>query len=236
MRKSLLVLLLPIACYSAEKKKTLTGNFDLGINFTKNIDNTLQLNNVFFIKYRVNNIYWITASNDINLISKTGNENLLNKGAQELKYSLIDKGWDIAINLEHHYDISRDIKNRYSTGLGFAYNFSKIKEEKIMTGFSLNREKEVNIEEVSTVQNRFNTDLHLVKKITDKVNIHLNNSYAPNLEKFGDFRWRSNMEVKIKINMQFSLSINATYNYDSDPSPDIPESDYNIIHKISYNF
>ena len=236
MKQLLFCLLIPLFSLSQEKKQVFSGNFDLGLNFTKNTENTLQFNNVFLIKYRVNNVYWITASNNMSLVSKTGENDLINKGAQELKYSLIDKGWDLGINIEHLYDISRNIKNRYSTALGFSYNISKIKNEKLAFGLFFQKEKELTVDEESTLQNRLNANFDIVKRIAKNIEINLSNGYLPNFEEFGDFRWISTLDLKIKLNTKFSLSINSIFNYDSFPEKEIPETDYQLINSISYTF
>ena len=236
MRITILFSIIPFILLSQEKKQFLSGNFDLGVNFIKNIENTLQFNNVFLIKYRVNNVYWITASNNMNLISQSGENDLINNGAQDLKYSLVDKGWDLGINIEHFYDISKNIKNRYSTALGFSYNFSKIKNEKLAFGLSFQKEKELTVDKESTFQNRLNTQFNIVKRIDKNIEINLSNGYFPNFEEFGDFRWKSALDLKIKLNTKFSLSINSIFNYDSFPEKGISETDYQLTNSISYTF
>ena len=236
MKQLLFCLLIPLFSLSQEKKQVFSGNFDLGLNFTKNTENTLQFNNVFLIKYRVNNVYWITASNNMSLVSKTGENDLINRGVQELRYSLVDKGWDLAINIEHLYDISKNIKNRYSTALGFSYNISKIKNEKLAFGLSFQKEKELTVDEESTLENRLNANLDIVKRIAENIEINLSNGYFPNFEEFGDFRWKCILDFKIKLNTKFSLSINSTFNYDSFPEKEIPETGYELINSISYTF
>ena len=236
MKQLLFCLLIPLFSLSQEKKQVFSGNFDLGLNFTKNTENTLQFNNIFLIKYRVNNVYWITASNNVYLINKTGENDLINKGVQELKYSLVDKGWDLGINTKHLYDISRNIKNRYSTALGFSYNISKIKNEKLAFGLYFQKEKELTIDEKITLQNRLNANFDISKRISENIKINLSNGYFPDLEEFGDFRYKIILDIKIKLNTKFSLSINSLFNYDSFPKEGIPETDYQLINSISYTF
>ena len=66
--------------------------------------------------------------------------------------------------------------------------------------------------------------------------ITLENSYQPNLDGFGDFRWISNLSVRMNLSTQFLLSINTNFNYDSEPEIGIPETDYQLINGISYSF
>ena len=236
MKQLLFFLLIPLFSLSQEKKQAFSGNFDLGLNFTKNTEKTLQFNHIFLIKYRVNNVYRITASNNMNFISKTGENDLINKGVQELKYSLVDKGWDLGINTKHLYDISRNIKNRYSTALGCSYNISRIKNEKLAFGVYFQKEKELTLDEKITFQNRLNANFDISKIIAENIEINISNGYLPNFEEFGDFRWKSTLDLKIKLNAKFSLSINSIFNYDSFPEKEIPETDYQLINSISYTF
>jgi hypothetical protein len=236
MKQLLFCLLIPLLSLSQEEKKVFSGNFDLGINFTKTTEKTLQFKNVFLIKYRVNNVYWITASNNMSLITATGENDLINKGVQEIKYSLVDKGWDLGINIEHLYDISKNIKNRYSTALGFSYNISKIKNEKLAFGLSFQREKELTTDKKSTLQNRLNANFYIAKRIAENLEINISNGYLPNFVKFSDFRWKSTLDLNIKLTAKFLLSISTVYNYDSNPSEGIPQSDYQLINTVSYTF
>ena len=48
----LLLISTQIIASTPNEKEGLTGNFDLGLNYTQNIDKTLQLNNVFLANYK----------------------------------------------------------------------------------------------------------------------------------------------------------------------------------------
>jgi hypothetical protein len=69
------------------------GNFDLGLNFTKNIESTLQFNNIFLLNYNKNASHF-SIKNNIAFISKTGENELLNKGTQDFKYAFSKKKID----------------------------------------------------------------------------------------------------------------------------------------------
>ena len=75
-------------CFSSKPTETdgIKGNFDLGLNYTQNIEKTLQFNNVFLLGYKKGNSHF-SLGNNISFISKTGEEQLLNKGTQDFKYS-----------------------------------------------------------------------------------------------------------------------------------------------------
>lgn len=64
-----------------------SGNFDLGLNFTKNTESTFQFNNMFLLKYKIGKSNF-SLGNNISFISKTGEDDLLNKGTQDFKYVL----------------------------------------------------------------------------------------------------------------------------------------------------
>lgn len=218
-----------------KKKSPFSGNFDLGMNFTKNIESTFQLNNVFVVNYKKGKSNFNIANN-IALISKTGEEELLNKGTQDFKYSYDAKKLNTNLSLQHLYDISRSIKSRFTTGLGLSYNFINKERNNLQLGLSALREKNTPLEGDVELQNRLSTNFDLAFKINKSVNISLTNHYQPNIEEAGDFRWKSNVSFRISLSPKFMLSINSTYNYDSVPAEGIPESDYQFINSISYTF
>ena len=218
-----------------EKGSPFSGNFDLGLNFTKNTESTLQFNNIFLVKYKIGS-YQLSLANNITFISKTGEDDILNKGAQNLKYELIEKGLNFGVNAGRVYDISRNIKNRFTVSAGLCYSFKQKKEDKFTIGISYQIEKETTIEELKAIQSRINSELNLVKKLSKSVEISFISKYLPNIEKFSDFRWESDFCLRLRLNRKFLLSINNTFNYDSFPEKAIPETDYQLINSISYTF
>ena len=237
MKELLVILFISYATFSSsqepEIERNWSGNFDLGVNFTKNIEQTFQLNNIFNLNYKTQH-HTVSLNNNIAFISKTGQEKLLNKGTQDLKYELISNSLNLGISFQHLYDIGRKIKSRYTTGIGVSYNlFTK---KNITLGLTAQREKENILEGDNKLQNRLNSNILFAKKFNDPIDIILNNSYQPNIENFGDFRWITNLSVRINLSTKFLLSINTTYNYDSNPEIGIPESDYQLINSISYSF
>ena len=108
MKKNLLLLFLTstsfcLAQESSSKQKYWSGNFDLGLNVTKNTEAIFQLNNIFDLNYKLNN-HTLTLNNNIAFISKTGQEELLNKGKQDLKYELTSKNLNIRLLIQNLYD------------------------------------------------------------------------------------------------------------------------------------
>lgn len=220
---------------SPENKDGVSGNFDLGLNFTKNTETTLQFNNVFLINYKKRRSNF-SLGNNITFISKTGEEKLLNKGIQDFKYAFESNNLNTNITLEHLYDISRYIKNRYTSGIGIAYNFKNEDSRKISLGISLLREKEFPLEGVYKLQNRMSSNLDVLIKLTPNIILNSIHLYQPNINDPGDFRWRTNIALRINLSNYFLLSINSTFNYESMPAEGIPENDYQIINSISYTF
>ena len=238
MKKNLLVLSIVCTsfCFAQEsnsKQKYLSGNFDLGLNFTKNTEETFQLNNIFYLNYKVKN-HTLTLNNNIAFISKTGQEELLNKGKQDLKYELTSKNLNIRFLIQNLYDIDKKIKNRYTTGVGVSY--SVFDNKSVNIGITIQREKENVLAGDDKLQNRLNSNILFNRKIKKSMQITLKNSYQPNLDGFGDFRWISNLSVRMHLSTQFLLSINTNFNYDSEPEIGIPETDYQLINSISYSF
>ena len=212
-----------------------SGNFDLGLNYTKNTENTFQFNNMFLVMYEKGRSNF-SLGNNISFISKTGQDDLLNKGTQYFKYARDAKKIDANITLQHMYDISRSIKNRYTSGLGFSYYFTDEDNKKIAVGLSLIREHEIPIVGENILQNRISSNFDLMIKLNKNVTISTTNHYQPNIEKTGDFRLKSNITFRVNLSSYFLLSINSTFNYDSIPAEGIPETDYQLINSISYTF
>ena len=216
-------------------KEGIRGNFDLGLNFTKNTETTLQFNNVFLVKYKKGKSNF-SLGNNIAFISKTGEEELLNKGTQDFKYALDAKNFDANITLQHLYDISRSIKNRYTSGIGISYNITDEDNREISLGLSALREKEFPFEAEYKLQNRMSSNFDLKIKLNKNITLSTTNYYQPNIERAGDFRWKTNIAFRVNLSSHFLLSINNTFNYDSAPEEGIPESDYQLINSISYTF
>jgi len=211
------------------------GNFDLGLNFTKNIESTLQFNNIFLLNYNKNASHF-SIKNNIAFISKTGDKELLNKGTQDFKYAFSKKRIDANFTFQHFYDISRLVKNRFTSGLGLSYRLYDIESKKLALGLSALREKEIHIEGDYKLQTRLSGNLDFMLKFNKNISISTTNNYQPNIKTTGDFRWKTNLDFRIHLSPQFLLSLAATYNYDSVPAENLPETDYQLINSVSYTF
>ncbi len=134
------------------------------------------------------------------------------------------------------YDISRSVKNRYTSGLGVSYNFTDEDNRKIGVGLAAIRENEIPLAGENILQNRLSSNFDLMIKLNKNVTVSTTNHYQPNIEKAGDFRWKTNITFRVNLSPYFLLSINSTFNYDSVPAEGIPETDYQLINSISYTF
>ena len=220
---------------SPEKTDGFSGNFDLGLNYTHNINNILQFNNVFFANYKHRKSV-VSLNNNISFVSQTGKEEMLNKGEQDLKYSFNNNELGADLTLQHLYDISRSIKRRWTTGIGISYAVIKSDVEKARLGVSFLRERETPMEGEQEMNTRMSGGIDFTIKILDNVELISKNNYQPNIENIGDFRWKTNLSLRITINSHFLFSLNNTLNYDSYPKLDIPEIDYQLINSLSYTF
>ncbi|MBT3612001.1 MAG: DUF481 domain-containing protein [Flavobacteriales bacterium] len=237
MLRILILLLISSQIFASSpiEKKELSGHFDLGLNYTQNIDKTLQFNNVFLAKYKHKKSV-ISLNNNISFISKTGEEKVLNKGVQDLKYSLNTNRLGANLTLQHLYDINRYIKRRWTTGIGISYAVIKSNIERARLGISHLRERETPMEGELEMNTRMSGGIDFTIKILDNVELISKNNYQPNIENIGDFRWKINLSLRITINSHFLFSLNNTFNYDSYPKLDIPEMDYQLINSFSYTF
>ena len=220
---------------SPEKTDGFSGNFDLGLNYTQNIDNILQFNNVFLANYKHKKSA-LSLNNNISFISQTGKEEMLNKGVQDFKYSFNTNELGADFTFQHLYDISRSIKRRWTTGIGISYAVITSDIEKARFGISTLREIETSLEENQEINTRMSGSINFTIKLLDNLELISKNHYQPNIEKIGDFRCKANLTLRIRINSNFLFSLNNTFNYDSFPKLDIPEIDYQLINSLSYTF
>ena len=221
--------------FSIDKTDGLSGNFDLGLNYTHNIDKILQFNNIFFANYKHKKSV-LSLNNNISFISQTGKEKMLNKGVQDLKYSFNTNRLGADLTLQYLYDISRSIQRRWTTGLGISYALLKSDIEKARFGVSLLREKETPIIGKKEINSRISGSINFTIKLLENVELISKNYYQPNIENIGDFRLKTNFTLRIIINSNFLFSLNNTFNYDSFPKLDIAEIDYQLINSLSYSF
>ena len=240
MGKKFLLFFLLFSCifaFASNPSETdgIKGNFDLGLNYTQNIQKTLQFNNVFLLRYKKGKSNF-SLGNNISFISKTGEEELLNKGTQDFKYSYKRKKLGADISLQHLYDISRNIKTRWTSGLGLSYAFIQEEEKELAIGISALKEKETPISREVKIQNRMSANLDFSIKLNKNIELLGANNYQPNIEEAGDFRLKTMLALRINLSPHFLMSINNTFNYDSFPAEGIPETDYQLINSISYTF
>jgi putative salt-induced outer membrane protein YdiY len=236
LRIIVLLFISPFAfALSTEKTDGVSGNFDLGLNYTHNIDKILQFNNVFFANYKHKKSA-VSLNNNISFISQTGKEEMLSKGVQDLKYSFRTNKLGTDFTLQHLYDISRSIKRRWTTGIGISYAVIKSDIEKARFGISPLREIETSLEGTQEINTRMSGSIDFTIQLLDNVELISKNHYQPNIENIGDFRWKTNFSLRIALNSHFLFSLNNTFNYDSFPKLDIPEMDYQLINSLSYTF
>jgi hypothetical protein len=220
---------------STEKTDGFSGNFDLGLNYTQNIDNILQFNNMFFANYKHKKSL-VSLNNNISFISQKRGGEMLNKGVQDLKYSFNTNQLGVDLTLQYLYDISRSIKKRWTTGIGISYAIVKSDIEKARFGISTLREIETSLDGNQEINTRMSGSIDFTIKLLDNVELISKNHYQPNIENIGDFRWKTNFSLRIALSSHFLFSLNNTFNYDSFPKLDIPEMDYQLINSLSYTF
>jgi len=161
---------------SPEKTDGFSGNFDLGLNYTQNIDNILQFNNVFLANYKHKKSA-VSLNNNISFISQTGKEEMLNKGVQDLKYSFTTNRLGANLTLQHLYDISRSIKKRWTTGIGISYAIVKSDIEKARFCISTLREIETSLERNQEINTRMSGSIDFTIKLLDNVELISKNHY-----------------------------------------------------------
>ncbi len=237
MLKVIVLLFISTFTYALSSDKTdgFSGNFDLGFNYSQNIKNILQFNNVFLANYKHKKSL-VTLNNNISFINQTGEEKMLNKGVQDLKYTFNTSQFGTDLIFQHLYDISRSIKSRWTTGIGISYAIVKSDIEKDRFGISTLREIETALDGNQEINTRMSGSIDFTVKLLNNVELISKNLYQPNIKNIGDFRYKSNLTLRIRINSNFQLSLNNNFNYDSYPKLDTPEKDYQLINSLSYTF
>lgn len=218
-----------------ENKNPFSGKFDLGLSYTKNTEEIFQFNNVFELKYETKKQV-LLLNNKISFINKRSEENLLNKGNQDVQYSFKKNHVNSNISIHHLYDISRSIKRRWSTGIGFSTNLLKKDENSVTVGITGLKEFEITTTNEEKLTNRLESACNFSFQINKNVKLEGFTKFQPNIDQFSDYRLNNYLSIRINLNSQFLLNINNIFNFDNMPEQGIPNTDYQIINSISYTF
>ncbi len=232
MRITLLFSVIPFLLLSQENKEhPFKGDFDLGLSYYKNIETTFLLTNEGSLRYKAGK-YEIRFTNKLALLSKLGEEEMINHGEQKIKWNLKKKNLDLFISSAHLYDIKQSIKKRFTNEFGINFILKKNFE----SGVGFLNEDETSLENFQKNINRISGKLNYTTNIGKRIIINSKNDYRPNIEKFGDFAFDTELDFEIKINIYWSIKIENELKYTSYPATGIPEINYVGINKISYEF
>ena len=218
-----------------ENTNPFSGKFDLGLSYTKNTEEIFQFNNVSQLKYETKKQV-LLLNNNISFINKSSEENLLNKGNQDLQYSFKINNVNSNISIHHLYDISRSIKRRWSAGVGFSTNLLKKDENNVTVGLTGLKEFETTTANEEKLTNRLESACNFSFQINKNVKLEGFTKFQPNIDQFSDYRLNNYLSIRINLSSQFLLNINNVFNFDSMPEDGIPNTDYQIINSISYTF
>ena len=218
-----------------ENKDSISGKFDLGLSYTKNKEEIFQFNNVSQLKYETKRQV-LLLKNNISFINKRGEEDILNKGNQDVQYSFKINNVNSNISIHHLYDISRSIKRRWSSGIGFSTNLLKKDKNNVTVGLTGLKEFETTTTNEEKLTNRLESACNFSFQINKNVKLEGFTKFQPNIDQFSDYRINNYLSVRINLSSQFLLNINNIFNFDSMPEDGIPNTDYQIINSVSYTF
>ena len=218
-----------------ENKDSISGKFDLGLSYTKNKEEIFQFNNVSQLKYETKRQV-LLLKNNISFINKRGEEDILNKGNQDVQYSFKINNVNSNISIHHLYDISRSIKRRWSSGIGFSTNLLKKDKNNVTVGLTGLKEFETTTTNEEKLTNRLESACNFSFQINKNVQLEGFTKFQPNIDQFSDYRINNYLSVRINLSSQFLLNINNIFNFDSMPEDGIPNTDYQIINSVSYTF
>jgi len=241
MRITLLFSVIPFLLLSQPKEEyPFFGNFDLGLSYYQAVEKTLVLTNEGSLRYKIGE-YEIKFTNKLNLLRNLGKEGMVNNGEQKIKWNLKTKKLDeekleVFISSAHLYDIKQSIKKRFTNEVGI--NFILINKDKynFKTGVAFLNEDETSLENIQKNINRISGKLNYTTNIGKRIKINSKNDYRPNIEKFGDFAFDTELDFVIKVNAYWRIKIENELKYTSYPATGIPEIHYVGINTISYVF
>jgi len=236
MRITLLFSVIPFLLLSQENKEyPFKGDFILGLSYYQNAETTLMLTNDGSLRYKVGE-YEIKFTNKLALYSKIGDEEMVNEGEQKIKWNLKPINLNIFISSAHLYNIQQSIKKRFTNEVGILLKSIEKDKYTFKTEVAFLNEDQTSLENIQTNKNRLSGALDYTINIGKKIKINSKNDYRPNIKKFGDFEFESDLYFEIEINDYWSITMENKLKYTSYPAAGIPEINYVGINRISYKF
>ncbi len=219
--------------------KRLSGDVNLGINFTK-ANSILQSNFSSNVTYKIPRIELTLKLNSV--ITNDGRDTSLTK-KQDITInstSNLDKKfvWGSSIGWQSNTELG--LQNRYLVGatLGVEPLTDNHNRLLISGGFSYNQEQ-------STESSQFTGNLDAVfvaayKRFyhsTPKLNIDASYFIYPGITDWGRIRMQADLNVNVEIFSDFMIGLTGYYSYDSKPPQgSLSTFDYGILFSIGYSF
>ena len=240
MNKLLILLLFPSFIFSQiiniETKdelseKAFSGTVELEFDYNKSKETDWEFINSAYLGWN-NDFMTILLINEIDL-NRAGDEDFANDGFQHLRISYhLNKNFIIESFIQNQHDLVHNIKNRQLAGLGLRKTFPKLG----IFGISTFYEHEELVDEVINDDFRFSLYNRLSFNIYEKIEFLNIFYFQPKLEDFTDHRFALEFTLSIPLSKKVFFNNSLSLSHDSSPAEDIPNTTYQFMNSLKYEF
>ena len=240
MKKLLILLFLPSFIFSQiinietkeeYNEKVFSGVIELAFDYNKSKNIDWEFINSTYLRWYTD-CMTILLINEIDL-NRAGDKDFANDGFQHLRiiYQL-NKGFAIESFIQNQHDLVHDIQNRQLAGLGLRKTFQKLG----IFGISTFYEHEELVNEVINDDFRLSLYNRLSFNIFDKVEFSNIIYFQPKLKDFTDYRFALEFTLSIPLSKKVFFNNSLSFSHDSSPSVDIPNTTYQFMNSLKYEF
>lgn len=220
-----------------DSEKPWSGQFDAGLNITKNTQQIIEFDNSFDIQYQKGKSK-ILLLNNINFISSNGEE-LLNRGYQHVRYQYTLKEDFLAPEVfsQAQYNHVQKIQLRALLGGGPRFTFFNSDTFNLHVGPLVMYEyEEITDRETINRDWRLSNYISFSLKLSKLLRLTSTTYYQPALSDMLDFRVSHESLLNVSISENFSIKFIYQLLYDTQPPPGIPVNTYTFTNGLSYKF
>jgi len=212
-------------------EKAFSGAIELEFDYNKSTETDWEFINSAYLRWD-NDFMTILLINEIDL-NRAGDEDFANDGFQHLRLSYhINEKFAIESFIQNQHDLVHNIENRQLAGLGLRKTFSKLG----IFGLSTFYEHEELVDEI--INNDFRLSLYnrLSFNIFEKVEFSNVLYFQPKLEDFADYRFALEATLSIPLSEKLFFNNSFSLSHDSSPAVDIPNTTYQLMNSLKYEF
>jgi len=240
MKKLLILLLFPSFIFSQiinietkdeSNEKAFSGAIELEFDYNKSKETDWEFINSAYLRWN-NDFMTILLINEIDL-NRAGDEDFANDGFQHLRISYhLNKIFAIESFIQNQHDLVHNIENRQLAGLGLRKTFPKLG----IFGISTFYEHEALVDEVIHDDFRLSLYNRLSFNIFKKIEFSNLFYFQPKLEDFTDHRFALEFTLSIPLSKKVFFNNSLSLSHDSSPAEDIPNTTYQFMNSLKYEF